>query len=228
MVEDMQRLPADQRAALVLFELGDHSHNEIAAVLGVRREKVKALIFQAREALVRSRHARERPCAEIRGRLATLHGRVLPRSTTRAHIDRCPGCSAFEDEVRRQRAALALILPVALTGELKASVLGAALGGGGGVAAGVGAVGSGAVVAGGALAAARPAAVQSARAARPPLVARPPPVARAALAYSPRAALLARVHPALPWSLVLRSRFSPAGSRPWVQRGSSRRSSPRP
>ncbi len=148
MVEDMQRLPADQRAALVLFELGDHSHNEIAAVLGVRREKVKALIFQAREALVRSRHARERPCAEIRGRLATLHGRVLPRSMTRAHIDRCPSCSAFEDEVRRQRAALALILPVALTGELKASVLGAALGGGGGVAAGVGAVGSGAVVAG--------------------------------------------------------------------------------
>jgi RNA polymerase sigma factor (sigma-70 family) len=148
MVEDMQRLPADQRAALVLFELGDQSHNEIAAVLGVRREKVKALIFQAREALVRSRQARERPCAEIRGRLATLHGRVLPRSMTRAHIDRCPSCSAFEDEVRRQRAALALILPVALTGELKASVLGAALGGGGGVAAGVGAVGSGAVVAG--------------------------------------------------------------------------------
>ena len=150
MVEDMQRLPADQRAALVLFELGDHSHNEIAEVLSVRREKVKALIFQARAALVRGRHARERPCAEIRGRLATLQGRVLPRSTMRAHIDRCPGCAAFEDEVGRQRAALALILPVALTGELKASVLGAALGGGGRVAAGAGAAGSGAVVAGGA------------------------------------------------------------------------------
>ena len=158
MVEDIQRLPADQRAALVLFELGDHSHKEIAAVLGVRVEKVKALIFQAREALVRSRQARERPCAEIRERLATLHGKVLPRSTMRAHIDRCPGCAAFEDEVRRQRAALALILPVALTGELKASVLGAALGGGGAVAAGAGtagagACGSGAVVAGGATAA---------------------------------------------------------------------------
>src|ERR1019366_9425788 len=42
MLEDIQRLPGDQRAALVLFELGDHSHNEIAAVLGVRAEKVKA------------------------------------------------------------------------------------------------------------------------------------------------------------------------------------------
>ena len=148
MLEDMQRLPADQRAALVLFELGDHSHKEIAAVLGVRVAKVKALIFQAREALVRGRQARDRPCVEIRGRLATLHGRVLPRSTVRAHIDRCPGCAAFEGEVRRQRAALALILPVTLTGGLKASVLGLALRGGGTVAAGAGACGSGAAAAG--------------------------------------------------------------------------------
>ena len=143
MLEDMQRLPADQRAALVLFELGDHSHKEIAAVLGVRTEKVKALIFQAREALVRGRQARDRPCAEIRERLATSRGRVLPRSMTRAHIDRCPSCAAFEGEVRRQRAALALILPVTLTGGLKASVLGSALRGGGTVAAGAGACGSG-------------------------------------------------------------------------------------
>ena len=150
MLEDMQRLPADQRAALVLFELGDHSHTEIAAVLGVRTEKVKALIFQAREALVRGRQARDRPCVEIRERLATSRGRVLPRSMTRAHIDRCPSCAAFEGEVRRQRAALALILPVTLTGGLKASVLGSALRGGGTVAAGAGACGSGAVGAAGA------------------------------------------------------------------------------
>jgi RNA polymerase sigma factor (sigma-70 family) len=149
MLGDMQRLPSDQRAALVLFELGDRSHKEIAAVLGVRREKVKALIFQAREALVRNRQARDRSCVEIRERLATLHGRVLPRSMTRAHIDRCPSCAAFEDAVRRQRAALALIVPVTLTSELKASVLGSALRGGGAVAAGVGACGSGAVVPGG-------------------------------------------------------------------------------
>src|ERR1019366_6452331 len=152
MLEDMQRLPADQRAALVLFELGDHSHNEIAAVLGVRREKVKALIFQAREALVRSRQARDRPCAEIRERLSTLRGRALPRSMTRAHIDRCPSCAAFEHDVRRQRTALALILPVTLTGGFKASVLASVLGGGGSVAVGAGAGGSGVVVAGGATA----------------------------------------------------------------------------
>jgi RNA polymerase sigma factor (sigma-70 family) len=164
MLEDMQRLPADQRAALVLFELGDHSHKEIATILGVRAEKVKALIFQAREALVRGRQARNHPCEEIRERLATSRGRVPRRSMIRAHIDRCPSCALFEHEVRHQRAALALILPVALTGELKAWILSPALhggvaagvgacGGGGGVVAagaGAGACGSGAVAAGGA------------------------------------------------------------------------------
>ena len=107
LLEDMQRLPLDQRAALVLFELGDHSQAEIAAVLGVRKEKVKALIFQAREALIRGRKARDSPCAEIREHLATARGRIMPRSKTRAHIERCAPCAAFEDEVRRQRAVLA-------------------------------------------------------------------------------------------------------------------------
>ena len=141
---EIWRLPADQRAALVLFELGDHSHAEIATVLGVRREKVKALIFQSREALVRARQARDSSCAEVRELLATVRGKVLPRSMTRAHIDRCASCKAFEHEVRRQRAALALILPVGLVGELKASVLSVALTGGSGSAAGgIGASGGG-------------------------------------------------------------------------------------
>ncbi len=86
MLEDMQRLPADQRAALVLFELSDHSHKEIAAVLGVRREKVKALIFQAREALVRGRQARDRPCAEIRERASNVAWQdPAPQHDARAH-----------------------------------------------------------------------------------------------------------------------------------------------
>src|SRR5947209_16309935 len=38
-VDDIQRLPADQRTALVLLELGDLSHKEIAAELGIRRDK---------------------------------------------------------------------------------------------------------------------------------------------------------------------------------------------
>ena len=155
LVDELQRLPDDQRAALVLFELGDESHAQIAAVLGVRREKVKALVFQAREALMRARDARATPCVEIREQLATVTGRVPRRSVVRRHIDRCPGCAEFEREVRRQRAAFAAILPLVPTVGLKASVLGFAVGGGGGAVAlgGAGAGGGATVAAGGALAA---------------------------------------------------------------------------
>jgi RNA polymerase sigma factor (sigma-70 family) len=153
LVEDLQRLPEDQRAALVLFELGDHAHDEIAAVLGVRREKVKALVFQARSGLLRARRARDASCEEIREQLASLLGGLPKRGIIRAHVDRCEACKAFEREVRRQRSALAAILPVVPTAGLKASVLGFALGGGGGAAAITGAtVGGGAAAGGGAVA----------------------------------------------------------------------------
>jgi RNA polymerase sigma factor (sigma-70 family) len=154
LVDDLQRLPDDQRAALVLFELGDQSHEEIASVLGVRREKIKALVFQARAGLLRAREARDASCVDVREQLASVLGTLPSRGMARAHIDRCPGCAAFEHEVRGQRSALAAILPVAPTVGLKTSVLGFALGGGGGAAALTGAgAGGGATVAGGVLAA---------------------------------------------------------------------------
>jgi RNA polymerase sigma factor (sigma-70 family) len=149
LIDDLQRLPEDQRAALVLFELGDQSHEQIAEVLDVRREKVKALVFQAREALLRARRARAQPCTEVRERIATLSGEVPRRSVLRSHIDRCDGCAAFEHEVRRQRAAFAAILPVAPTVGLKASVLAVFGGGGAAAAGGAGATVAGSVAAGG-------------------------------------------------------------------------------
>ncbi len=108
LLADLHRLPEDQKAALVLFEMGDFSHADIAETLSVTREKVKALVFQAREGLLRARTARDTPCAEIRRDLSS-RTRALPRrGVVRGHLDRCPACAAFDLEVRRQRAALAL------------------------------------------------------------------------------------------------------------------------
>jgi RNA polymerase sigma factor (sigma-70 family) len=121
---DVSRLPDDQRAALVLSELGDLPHDEIAAVLGCRRDKVKALVFQARSSLIASRTARETSCAEIREQLATLTGGSLRRNEVRRHLADCAGCRNFRAAVRRQRADLALVLPVAPSVGLKAAVLG--------------------------------------------------------------------------------------------------------
>src|SRR4051812_2538036 len=140
LVADLHRLPEDQRAAIVLFEMGDQSHAEIADVLDINREKVKALVFQAREGLMRARTARDTPCAEIRRHLSS-RTRALPRrGVIRGHLDCCPACAAYDLEVRRQRAALAIVLPVVPSLELKGSVLGPLLGGGATVAAGGAAV----------------------------------------------------------------------------------------
>jgi RNA polymerase sigma factor (sigma-70 family) len=121
---DVARLPDDQRAALVLSELGDMPHEEIALVLECRREKVKALVFQARSSLIASRTARDTSCREIRELVASLSGGSLRRNEVRRHLAACAGCREFRAQVRRQRRQLAVVLPVAPTVGLKATVLG--------------------------------------------------------------------------------------------------------
>lgn len=159
LLADLQRLPDDQRAALLLTEMGAHSHEEVAVILDVRKEKIKALVFQAREQLIGARAARETDCRVIREQLATLRGGALRRTELRRHLDSCPGCRAYKLEVQRQRAAIAVMLPVAPGTALKASILGTLFGGG---AAGGGGGGGGATIAGGAAAAGGVAAVGAA------------------------------------------------------------------
>ena len=121
---DLAGLPDDQRAALVLAELGDMSHDEVAQALDCPREKVKALVFQARSSLIASREAREASCDDIREQLANLRGGALRRNVLRRHVRECAGCREFRDKVRQQRRELALILPVAPSLGLQAAVLG--------------------------------------------------------------------------------------------------------
>jgi RNA polymerase sigma factor (sigma-70 family) len=142
LLTDVARLPDDQREALVLAEVGDLSHGDISQVLGCEVSKVKSLVFQARTALIDRRTARETPCEEIREQLATLRGGALRRSHLRHHLEACPGCTQYREDVRRQRAMLAVALPVIPTAALRGKVLGGLGLGGGGTAAGV-AAGSG-------------------------------------------------------------------------------------
>ncbi len=163
LLADVAGLPEDQRAALVLAELGDLSHDEIAATLDVRTDKVKALVFQARESLIGTRRARDTDCTEIRTQLATLRGGALRRTSITRHLAACPACTAFKAEVRAQRAALGCVLPVAPALLLKQGVLAAVLTGGtgGAVVTGAGATGAAAAGSGAAGAAAGSAATAS-------------------------------------------------------------------
>jgi RNA polymerase sigma factor (sigma-70 family) len=136
LVADLGELPDEQRAALLLTELGDLTHAEVAGVLGCEVSRVKGLVFRARSALIARREARETPCESIRVQLANLRGGALRRSELRLHLRECPGCRDYRDQVRQQRRMLAVALPVVPTLGLKSSVL-AAIGIGGGSAGGL-------------------------------------------------------------------------------------------
>ena len=112
LVADLGRLPEEQRAALVLFELGGMSQAEIAGAIGVPAGKVKALVFQARTELMAERDARSTPCETIREELAVARGGALRRGPLRRHLRNCAPCEAYRVAVAEQRAGLASILPV--------------------------------------------------------------------------------------------------------------------
>jgi RNA polymerase sigma factor (sigma-70 family) len=153
LLADLHELPEPQRAALVLMEAADLSHAEIAQVLECDVAKVKSLVFQARSGLIERRQARETPCEEIREQLATLRGGALRRGPLRRHLKACPGCTAYREEIRRQRQMLALALPVIPSVGLRESALAAVgLGGTGTAAALGGGAAAGGAAAGGALA----------------------------------------------------------------------------
>ena len=123
-VHDIVALPPEQRAALALFELGDFSHAEIAGVLGCPPAKVKALVFQARSALVARRQARDATCTSVRQKLTSLHGGALNHRLIRHHLDRCADCTAYRDELRDRRRKVAVLLPVLPAAGLRDAVVG--------------------------------------------------------------------------------------------------------
>ena len=119
MFRDLALLPDEQREALILTELHDNSHVEAADIIGCDKEKVKSLVFQARSSLMKSKEARDVSCEDIRSQLSVLRGGSLRRSLIRRHLTECEGCRGFDSEVKRQRQAMALILPVIPTAALK-------------------------------------------------------------------------------------------------------------
>jgi RNA polymerase sigma factor (sigma-70 family) len=151
LVADVQRLPEQQRAALVLSELGDLSHAEVAEVIGFEPQAIKGLVFRARAALAERRDARAADCGDIRLELAAATGGGLRRGRLRYHLEACPGCVAYLQEVKRQRKLLGVALPVVPTLALKDSVMsGAGIGAGAAGTAALGGAGGGLGAAGGA------------------------------------------------------------------------------
>jgi RNA polymerase sigma factor (sigma-70 family) len=157
LVEDVRRLPEQQRSVLLMREMEGLSYAELAGALDVSVPAVKSLLVRARMGLVEAIDARETACAEIRHDLSLAHGRGV-RATGRArrHLRDCPGCRDYRRDLRRVQRSFAALTPAA-AGPLgllaKLGIGGGGAGGGASAATGGGAVAGGGVAAGGGMAA---------------------------------------------------------------------------
>ena len=155
LIQDVRRLPDQQRSALLMRELDGLSYAELGEVLGVSLQAVKSLLVRARIGLVEAGEARDTACSEIRSELAQAFDRgVRASGRSRRHLRDCTGCADYRKQLRSVRQGLTALSPGPgpLAAALKLVGIGGAAGGGaasGGAAAGGGAV----VVAGGATAA---------------------------------------------------------------------------
>jgi RNA polymerase sigma factor (sigma-70 family) len=90
-VRDVQRLPENQRAALVLREMEGLGYSDIAAVLDTTVPSVKSLLVRARMGLAEAGEARQMTCAAAEASIASDDEAV--RKIGRVHARWCDSCS---------------------------------------------------------------------------------------------------------------------------------------
>ncbi len=144
LIADVQRLPEQQRSALLMRELAGMAYADVAGALGVSVPAVKSLLVRARVGLAQASEARDTACARIREDLIVAHDRgVRASGLARRHLRDCPHCRQFRSEVRGVSRQLAAFVPALGPIGVIAKVLGIGSAGGGGAAAGTGAIAGG-------------------------------------------------------------------------------------
>src|SRR5688500_11647297 len=150
LVADVQRLPEQQRSALLMREMEGLSYSDLANALDVSVPAVKSLLVRARIGLTEAAEARNTACSEIRSDLALSFGKgVRASAKARKHMRECDGCSDYRRDLRAVQTGLSALSPGAHPLGLLAKLLGLGASGGGAAAGGTAAAGGGAAVAGG-------------------------------------------------------------------------------
>src|SRR4051794_21464818 len=130
LVEDVGRLPEQQRSALLMREIDGLAYADIADALDVTVPAVKSLLVRARVGLVEAIEARDTACSVIREDLAASYDRGVKASgRARKHMRECDGCREYRTALRGMRRSFAALSPAVGIGPL--AVLGKALGLGG-------------------------------------------------------------------------------------------------
>src|SRR5215203_5661709 len=148
LVDDVGRLPEQQRSALLMREIDGLSYTDMAGALDVTVPAVKSLLVRARVGLVEAQESRDADCGEIRRDLMASYDRGVKASgRARRHMRECAGCREYRGALRGVRRSFAALTPAgAGPAALLAKLIGVGGAGGGAAAAG----GGGGVLAGGA------------------------------------------------------------------------------
>jgi RNA polymerase sigma factor (sigma-70 family) len=145
LVEDVGRLPEQQRSALLMREIDGMTYAELAAALDVTVPAVKSLLVRARVGLVEAIEARDADCVDIQADLLRSYDRGVKASgRARRHMRSCHSCREYRVALRGMRRSFASLTPAGfaplafaakLLGGGGAAAGGGAMAGGGGVAA---------------------------------------------------------------------------------------------
>src|SRR3954447_16227537 len=154
LVQDVGRLPEQQRSALLMREIDGMTYADLAAALDVTVPAVKSLLVRARVGLVEAIEARDADCADIQADLLRSYDRGVKASgRARRHMRSCHGCREYKTALRGMRRSFAALAPVGAGPLAFAAKLAGIGGAGGGAAAGGGAVAGGSTAATGVAAA---------------------------------------------------------------------------
>jgi RNA polymerase sigma factor (sigma-70 family) len=112
LVQDVQRLPEQQRSALLMREMDGLSYAELADALRTSIPAIKSLLVRARMGLVEAGEARDTACVDIRSELTLAHGRgVRASGRSRRHLRDCQGCREYRRAMRTVERSLGALAP---------------------------------------------------------------------------------------------------------------------
>jgi RNA polymerase sigma factor (sigma-70 family) len=112
LVIDVQRLPDQQRSALLMREMSGMSYQELADSMELSVPAVKSLLVRARTGLCAAAEARDAACETIRAEVVDCHERgARPNALARRHLSDCAACRDYRESVRGLSKSMAALIP---------------------------------------------------------------------------------------------------------------------
>ena len=136
LADGLLSLPAAEASALLLRELDGLTYEEIAQAAGVTSAGARRAVYRARIGLQGNVVPPTTHCDEVRVAMSKAETSVRDRRSITAHLERCPVCAEFADELERRPGELRLLFGETDTEERTAALAAA---GAAGVGAGAGA-----------------------------------------------------------------------------------------